>query len=38
MKKRLIVSLVIIGVLVGGFIFLELGRVAGAAMINVGWI
>ena len=38
MKKRLIVGLIIIGVLVGGFLFMELGRVAGTAMIGIGWI
>ena len=38
MKKRLIVGLIIIGVLAGGFLFMELGRVAGTAMIGIGWI
>lgn len=38
MKKRLIVSLIIIGVLIGGFLFMQLGRVAGTAMIGMGWI
>lgn len=38
MKEKLLIGLIVIGVLVGGFLFLELGKIAGIAMVNAGWI
>lgn len=38
MKEKVIIGMVIVGVLIGGLICLEVGKIAGTAMISMGWI